>query len=161
MASLALSAGLAPPHIDALTTAQAVDTAVHNHERRTGVPVAHTIDLPADVSLHVKTCLYRFVQEGLNNTFRHAKGSAVSVMASSSHGTLTVEVADSGPGLATPTRTPQTSKAAGLPASGLGLAGLKDRIEALGGTLEIASVPGHGTRLTARLAHVSERGLLQ
>ena len=162
-----VSAGLAPPQLEALTMAQALDDAIRNHERRTGVLVAGHINVRIDAPLHVKTCLYRFVQEGLNNAFRHAKGSQVSVLASDANGTLRVEVADCGPGLAPQTASEDagfaavTAAACGPSRASLGLAGLKDRIEACRGTLEIASVPGHGTRLIARLRFQTEKGALQ
>jgi len=133
-----LSAGLAPPHLDNLPLWEVLELAVRQHEQRTGSAVSAAIDkLPANVSSSRKVCIYRFVQEGLNNAYRHAAGIGQTVHASSDGRELTVEVADNGPGF-----SPSNG-------NGLGLAGLRDRVEALGGTFSLATRPGSGTRLRA------------
>ncbi len=55
-------------------------------------------DLPASNSTPLKTCVYRFAQEGLNNAFRHAEAEGQTVRARCEDGLLTVEVSDRGPG---------------------------------------------------------------
>jgi signal transduction histidine kinase len=87
-------------------------------------------------------CLYRFTQEGLNNAFRHAGGKGQTVRAICNDEHIEIEVSDAGPGF-DPNRKPADKY-------GLGLAGLRERIESLGGTLYIRSQPGGGARLTAR-----------
>jgi signal transduction histidine kinase len=139
----ALSAGIAPPELHTVTLVQAIKLATENHEKWTGTKVNCRIgDLP-DVSALVKTALYRFTQEGLTNTFRHAAGATPTVAATASNDSIEVMVVDSGPGM------PDDFKPA---PSALGLAGLRDRLESLGGTLEIMTRPGFGTRLLARFA---------
>lgn len=136
-----ISADIAPPELDGLSPVQVLKLAIRNHERRTGTGVVTGImDLPAILPLDVKTCIYRFVQEGLNNAFRHAKGAETTVCARLNGQCLTVEVIDQGLGL---------DRAASRSTSGLGLAGLRDRVEASDGVLEIVSKPGEGTRLIA------------
>lgn len=144
-----ISAGIAPPELDRLSPSQTVQLAIRNHERRTGTAVAGDgiHDLPASLPLDLKTCLYRFVQEGLNNAFRHANGAGTTVHAGFDGTGLTIEVADQGPGIACP--TVQSSPGPGFAGPGLGLAGLNDRVEASDGKLEIISRPGAGTRLVA------------
>ena len=139
-----LSHGLALPELENMTCAGAMDLAVANHERRSGTTVEtfYAEDVPADIPASVKTCAYRFVQEGLNNAFRHAAGIGQQVALLWDGCCLTFEVKDAGPGIAG--RTPADPK------SGLGLPGLKDRIESLGGTMQIISTPGAGTCLRAR-----------
>jgi len=115
-----------------------LELAVRQHEQRTGSAVSAAIDkLPANVSSSRKVCIYRFVQEGLNNAYRHAAGIGQTVHASSDGRELTVEVADKGPGF-----SPSNG-------NGLGLAGLRDRVESLGGTFSLATRLGSGTRLRA------------
>src|SRR5215468_298889 len=136
-----LSAGLAPPHLDALPLYKVLELAVRQHEQRTGTVVKATIGAVPDrlSSLH-KVCIYRFVQEGLNNAFRHAAGEGQTVEAIGSGDQLSIEVADSGPGFSS------SNMRSG---DGLGLAGLRDRVESLGGEFSLETQLGLGTRLRA------------
>src|SRR5690606_35698535 len=93
------SAGLVLPHIEAASLAEVLAAAVKAHERRTKSKVALIASanlLSLDTA--VKTCAFRFVQEGLANAFRHAGGKGVSVSQSHGDGCLSIEVADQGPG---------------------------------------------------------------
>lgn len=154
-----ISADVAPPQTITVSATQTIQIAIRNHEKRTGVQVgSHIDDLGADVPMLVKTCLYRFVQEGLNNAFRHATGCDVEVRAVSVQRVLTVDVIDHGPGMTV--AGPGDCAAEFNSARGLGLAGLRDRIEACQGTLEIASVAGSGFRLTAQIAVTIGQGTL-
>jgi signal transduction histidine kinase len=136
-----LSAGLAPPHLDSLTLGKVLELAVRQHEQRTGSAVNASIGkLPASMSPLHKVCIYRFVQEGLNNAYRHAAGVGQTVQVASDDLELTVEVADKGPGF-----SPEKSGSG----DGLGLAGLRDRVESLGGTFSLEAQLGSGTRLRA------------
>lgn len=134
-----ISYGIAPPHLENLSLSRAIERAVENHMKRTGTSVERAIAaLPEPPSDAVKTCLYRFTQEGLSNAFRHGGGVAQRVSATVSGRVITVEVADTGKGFDV-----------SAPGEGLGLAGLRDRIESLGGRFEIISSAGRGTRLVA------------
>jgi signal transduction histidine kinase len=136
-----ISAGLALPAIDRLSAAETLRLAASAHERRTGTLVALDLEqLPAELPHDLKTCLYRFVQEGLNNAFRHAEGTGQFVRVGHADDILELRVGDAGPGF---------SAGDGF-GKGLGLVGLRDRIDALGGTFEIISVAGRGTELVAR-----------
>ena len=97
-------------------------------------------ELPEDVEL----AAYFVVSEALTNARRYADADAVSIRVAPAAEGLLVEVVDDGSGGADP-------------ASGTGLRGLADRIDSLGGRLEIDSAPGAGTRVSARLP-LSERG---
>ncbi len=137
-----ISADIAPPQLERLSPLQTINFAIRNHERRTGVAVESDVEaLVLDLPASTKTCLYRFVQEGLNNAFRHAKGAREKVTATYAHDILTVQVEDDGSGFA-----PGLEQSA----KGLGLAGLRDRVETCDGTLIIHSNPATGTRLTAQ-----------
>jgi signal transduction histidine kinase len=139
-----LSHGLALPELEKLSFLEALDLAITNHERRSGTSVAVNFPehLPA-VPASIKTCAYRFVQEGLNNAFRHANGTGQRVLVSSNGVKLDIEVSDEGHGLS------ETDVSG---ADGLGLAGMRDRIESLGGSMIITGVPGQGTRLQVSFA---------
>ena len=72
------------------------------------------------------------------NAAKHANPSAVQVAVEAADGVLRLSVTDDGAGGADPAR-------------GSGLVGLRDRVEAIGGTLTVQSRPGEGTRLAAEL----------
>ena len=84
----------------------------------------------------VEVATYYVVAEGLTNVVKYARASQASVTVSSTSSAVTVEVVDDGVGGADPSL-------------GSGLNGLQDRVEALGGRLEVASRLGAGTLLRA------------
>ena len=138
-----LCSGLALPKLDGVSVRKALEFAVMNHERRsrTRVKTDYAPDLPLRAPLLLLTFLYRFAQEGLNNAVRHAGGNGQAVSARVEGAQLVVEVCDEGPGF---TETLDNKEQGGL-----GLAGLRDRVESFGGTLEIEPRDGGGTRLIA------------
>jgi signal transduction histidine kinase len=140
-----ICAGLILPEVRGMTLRAALVYAVEGHERRTRTAVARDIaDLPAHVPTDVKLSLCRFVQECLSNAFKHAGGQSQRVVARTEGGNVVVEVVDGGPGIS---KAPVGS----APSSRLGLLGLRDRIERLGGRVEIDSRMGVGTRVRAEL----------
>jgi|CXWL01.1.fsa_nt_gi signal transduction histidine kinase len=139
----AISAGLRLPEIKRLSPTETAERAVRDYERKTGRAVTLTMnDVPGDAPLPVKITLYRLLQESLANGLRHAGGVGQWVTLATNEGELTVEVADSGKGF-----DPQALAADGH----LGLAGMRERVEILGGTFAVASVPGEGTVIRAQL----------
>jgi len=135
-----ISEGLALPEIDQTPFKDVIELAISSHERLTHTRVARSLGVLAeDAPLSLKICAYRFVQEGLTNAFRHAGGNDQRVTAQGAR-SLDITVSDGGPGIATDR----------LRAGGLGLVGLRARVESVGGNLEIQSASGEGTRLVAR-----------
>jgi signal transduction histidine kinase len=106
--------------------------------RRAGIPVE--LELHGDRRLPdpVEVATYYVVSEALTNAAKHAHPSEVHVELRAESSVLEVEVRDNGVGGADPAR-------------GSGLIGLRDRVEALGGTIEITSARGTGTSLLARI----------
>ncbi len=138
-----ISVGLAPPDLAELSLARALEMACDRHARRTGTFVRRTMaGLPDCVDPSLKVCLYRFAQEGLNNAFRHAGGRGQALRAHCESGLLEVVVSDDG------AATINWQQPSG--SGGLGLAGLRGRIEALGGEFDFRTRPGKGAILTAR-----------
>jgi signal transduction histidine kinase len=86
----------------------------------------------------VETAAYFFVSEALTNVAKYAHAEHATVRVRRANGRLLLEVSDDGVGGAAPT-------------AGSGLHGLADRVAALDGTLEIASPPGRGTRVSVQL----------
>ncbi len=144
-----LSAGLAPPEVEALSLTDTLRLVVRRHERRTGSTVTCVLDeiLP-EVPSSIKLCLYRFAQEGLSNAYRHANGIGQQLTARCDRDSVDVFVDDEGPGLGTHSLSGSGDDA------GQGLVGLKDRIEALGGSFSVSSRAGGGTRLQARFSQL-------
>ena len=99
-------------------------------------------NLPTRLPLPLTICLFRFAQEGLNNAFRHAAGKGQRLKADFDGLHISVEVIDSGPGFSVEERLGQSER--------IGLAGLRHRIESLGGTLGVQSTPETGTCLRLR-----------
>jgi signal transduction histidine kinase len=141
-----IAAGLAVPEIEALSFRASMRAVVERHEQLTGTTVElHCEPLPPVVPSAVKLCAYRFVQEGLANAHRHAGGLAQTVGVRASAGSVVLTVSDQGGGI---------DQAGTMSSQGQGLSGLTDRIESIGGTLQIERL-APGTRLTAILPLVT------
>jgi signal transduction histidine kinase len=106
--------------------------------RRSPVPVTLQVHLAGRLPERVEVTAYYLVSEALGNAAKHAGASAVHVDADAAGDVLRLAVCDDGIGGADPAR-------------GSGLAGLHNRVEAIGGALRIRSRPGEGTTLLAEL----------
>ncbi len=132
--------GLILPELDQLSPTKLLKRAANAHERRTETAVEVDIQsAPGDLEKSIKICLYRFAQEALSNAFRHAGGVGQRLTCRYDGETLEVEAFDAGPGF-DPSKKTESSH-------GLGLPGLRERIESLGGSLHVISAPGQGTRV--------------
>jgi signal transduction histidine kinase len=94
-----------------------------------------------EVPLPVKEALYRIAQEALQNIVKHAQATQVQLVLTDCEVELLLEVRDNGKGF-----DPQ-----GFFPGHLGLSSMRERVERLGGTLELKSVVGTGTTVRARL----------
>ncbi len=141
----ALSRGLSLPDIAGRSLKEIVQRAADAHVTRAGSPVAVMLDCDPEpeVPLAARICLFRFVQEGLNNASHHGGGAGMGVSLIHRHGTLTLTVRDHGPGYALQP-TLQDGR-------GMGLSGLRDRVESLGGSFVARTHPGGGAELTMTL----------
>jgi signal transduction histidine kinase len=141
----AISAGLGLPQLNELTLATTVQRVIRAHERRTHTKVALVLDsLPDQVPLPVKITLYRLVQEALTNAYRHAGGAGQQVRVSYDGTHLEIRVSDEGPGFDI-TENGEWDEH-------LGIVGMRERVESLGGSFRVESMPGHGTTVIARLS---------
>jgi signal transduction histidine kinase len=137
-----ISTGLVLPELDGLTLKEILTKAVSTHEYRTRASVDLSFkELPTYIGKSVQICLYRLVQEGLNNAENHASGASCLVTAQYTGDSFEVSVSDKGPGF--------DLSALSTSSVGLGLPGLRERIESVGGQFKIESFPGQGTQLTA------------
>ena len=125
---------------------------MRTHERRTGSHVALSIDnVPDQAPLALKITVYRLIQEALHNAYRHAGGVGQAVQASGAAGQLEIEVCDEGPGFDATLTADEDNH--------LGLLGMRERVESLGGLFNIESAPGRGTTVRAWLAMGTREGL--
>jgi signal transduction histidine kinase len=140
-----LSAGLGVPQLSELTLAETISRAVRVHEQRSGTKVTVNVsEIPNNVSLPVKITMYRLIQESLHNAYRHADGLGQEVTVSRVNGQITLEVSDRGPGL--------IQESASRWDKHLGMVGMRERVESLGGTFQVESSPGQGTKIIANLS---------
>ena len=134
---------LRPSVLDDLGLVSAVRWWVARHLTPLGIAARLEIeDLDERLPPTVEIPVFRAVQEALTNIARHSGAKTVLIQMSYEHGLLSVDVEDDGRGfnpadVATPSETGQ----------GLGLLGMRERIEILGGTLTLDSSPGAGTHL--------------
>jgi signal transduction histidine kinase len=105
---------------------------------RSALPATMESTLAGRLSTAVEATAYFVVAEGLTNAAKYSEATAVRVRLEYGEGWLRVEVSDDGVGGADPSR-------------GSGLRGLGDRVEAVGGVIEIVSPPGQGTTLVCRI----------
>jgi len=122
----------------AVLTERGLEAALLALVQRAPVPVDLAVELPGRLDAGIEAAAYFVVSEALTNVAKYADAETASVRVLSAAGSLLVTIADDGIGGADPER-------------GSGLRGLADRIEAVGGVLEVASPPGEGTPLSARL----------
>ena len=141
-----ISAGLRLPEIEPIGLSDTIQRAVHDFEKKTQSNVTLTLgELPEQAPLPVKITAYRVLKESLANSFRHAKGAGLAVRVYSSQDeveALTIEISDSGPGF---------DVASTAVYNRLGLVGMRERVELLGGQFELHSAIGHGTTIRAHL----------
>jgi signal transduction histidine kinase len=139
----AISSGLRLPELEAVPVSEVLERALLEHERRSGVRAERQLErLPTRVPLAVKIALVRTLQEALSNATRHAPGAEQLVRAWGQGGHLYMEVTDRGPGF-------DLSKTADFDSGHLGLAGMRERAELLGGSFTVRTAPGAGTTVRA------------
>jgi signal transduction histidine kinase len=114
--------------------------------RRSAVPVDMDLRIDGRLPEPVEVGAYYVISEMLTNAAKHSRATLVEVEVEASDGTLRVRVRDDGVGGADPLR-------------GSGLVGLKDRIDALGGTSSMHSPAGGGTTLSCELPIVARAGV--
>jgi two-component system CheB/CheR fusion protein len=135
---------LRPAVLDDLGLVAALTTYVEEWAARSGVAADFvSIGLETErIPLAGETALYRVVQEALTNVLRHARAKRVSVVLQRTPDGATVVVEDDGTGF-----DPEGPSRPGR----LGLLGMQERVELVGGTLTVESVPGNGTTVIAQV----------
>lgn len=134
---------LRPLALDSLGLVEAVADLVDDWRlRTTGIRFeAALAPLPGEPGDAVRIGAYRIVQEALSNAVRHARATRIRVNLAVTAGSLAIDVADDGIGM------PEAPEQSGR----FGLRGMRERVETLGGQLQIASRPGAGSTIEVRI----------
>jgi signal transduction histidine kinase len=137
-----LAMGLRPSMLDDLGLEAALQWQGREFSRHTGVPATVNVDGTFDALTEAqRTGIYRVVQEALTNCARHANARNVNVSICSRQENIVVHIKDDGVGF----------NSLAYPRRGLGLLGIRERVEALDGMLRISSQPGKGTTIEVEI----------
>ena len=135
-----LARGIYPP----LLADKGLAAALESQARNSSVPVSLASDGLERYPQEVEAAVYFCCLEALQNISKYADASAATIRLADGSGTLAFEVTDDGRGFD-----------AGSTGYGTGLQGMADRLEALGGSLEVRSTPGRGTTVAGRVPQSS------
>ena len=134
-----LSHRLHPARLRLLGLVAAIE-ALRRELSSSGIAISFTHEgVPPQLPPELTLCLFRIVQEALQNAIKYSRAAEVSVRMRGLGDTLTVSVVDDGVGFDVDATWDK----------GLGLISMNERLEAVGGTLEILATPGTGCRVTA------------
>jgi signal transduction histidine kinase len=126
--------------LDDLGLVPALEWQAREVSRRTEMEAdVHAQNVSEKLPDEYKICIYRIVQEALNNAARHASSRTASVTVAQDSQKIRVSIVDRGCGFDA------------RRVRGLGLVGMDERVKRLGGTLTIESSPGQGTTVKAEL----------
>jgi signal transduction histidine kinase len=140
-----LSQLLHPATLDDLGLPAAIDSALRGLARRQEIRAElHQQGLSGRLPREVELAAYRIVQEALTNIGKHSQATRCAVHLTQLDDRLLIEVEDNGIGFIEDTDRP-------IIARGLGLVSIRERTSRLGGSFNILSTPGHGTRLVVSL----------
>jgi signal transduction histidine kinase len=131
---------LRPPLLAEQGLAGALRTRLSDVEARTGLAIDVRLDEAIRLPARLEQDLYRIALEALNNCVKHAQARRVAVVLEVADGRVRLDVADDGVGF-----DPRQ------PGGGLGLRGMRERAQRLGGDLRLESAPGTGTRVVTEV----------
>ena len=141
---------LRPSMLDDLGLLPALEWQARETSRRTGMAVQVEADgVPEELPEQIRTCIYRVVQEALNNCVRHAAAKRADIILRVDEARLLVLVRDDGVGFEP--RANRNTGGTGTSRTGVGLIGIDERVRALGGIVRVESSPGRGCLVQAEL----------
>lgn len=139
-----LAHDLRPGALDDLGLNLTLEGYCHDFAERTHLHISYQGTETPILPEMAELCLYRFLQEALTNVARHAQTDRAWVYLTNSKDWVRLRVADTGRGFAYRPNGPLPSSPAGI-----GLLGMQERLEAVGGQLRVLSAPGRGTEVEA------------
>jgi two-component system sensor histidine kinase DegS len=138
-----LAHNLRPPVLDTFGLSETLESFCDDFARRTGLTIHYEGVEPPSLSDTVKISFYRFLQETLNNAAKHAMADEMWVTLQHTMDMISLLVKDNGRGFIV------EKELVPRPGAGVGLVGLQERFELLGGQVELSSAPGKGTEVMA------------
>jgi two-component system sensor histidine kinase UhpB len=140
---------LRPTTLDHLGLVAAIEWYSRDLAERIGAPIElHSEGFAGRLHPQVELVVYRVAQEALTNVARHAQASHVDVTLAFRDDVVEVTIEDDGRGF-------EMSEATSSRERGLGLFGMRERVELIGGTIAIDSKPGRGTRIHVTVPHTA------
>ena len=137
---------LRPAVLDDLGLIPALHTFMKGFREQTGIRVTLAAFAAVEqVGSDERTVLFRVAQEALNNVGRHAQATEAKVGIQKGEGVICMTIQDDGKGFQMP------SLAQGKRSIRLGLLGMRERVEMVGGSIRLISAPGQGTTVEARI----------
>jgi signal transduction histidine kinase len=147
---------LRPATLERSRLADAIGDMAARWSKSASVPLRfETTGRPTPLLAELEVTLYRVAQEALTNVAKHAKASKVGVTLSYMHDVALLDVRDDGSGFTPGSASAGSRFAAG---QGFGLKGMGQRLQRVGGKLEIESAPGAGTAVSARVPAIPVEG---
>ena len=135
---------LRPASLDTIGLEAALQALVEQHQQAAGLEVDCDLELPREEEARptpiLETAVYRLVQEALNNVSKHSMARRADLTVRAQRGAIEIEVRDDG-----------VVFEPSLVREGFGLVGMRERAALLGGTLEVSSTRGSGTRMRAEI----------
>jgi signal transduction histidine kinase len=143
-----MSANLRPSHLDDFGIVVALNLLAREFQKEHGISINVEMNTSVRMQLapQIEIAVYRICQEALNNIAKHARATTVRMSFQKENDAVVLQVADNGRGfeIAEAERRRDARH-------GLGLMGMRERVELLGGTFGVTTAPGEGTTIAVRL----------
>ena len=130
---------LSPPALEAGSLADAIQTRLDAVEARGGLAVQYCVEGTERLGKECRQELYQIAQEALNNALKHSRAQAVKILLQFGESETRLEISDDGVGF----NLAQAQKSGGL-----GLRSMRERVQRIGGSLAVDSIPAGGSRIS-------------
>jgi signal transduction histidine kinase len=148
-----LISSLRPDLIDTMGLVPALERHVDSFSRETGIRVKTCLPENLELSSEVNICLFRVAQEALMNVYKHAETNEAEVRLRAENGNILFTVSDGGKGFMLASHTPLAG-----PKSRLGLLSIKERVESIGGLVEIEAGIRQGCSIRVTIPYGAGKG---
>lgn len=139
-----LARTLRPPALDMMDLNSSIKDLCYLATGQSGIQVEYSGSETAGLPNYIQTTLFRLAQEGLTNIVKHSHAACAKITLENEPGFVEIKIEDDGCGFVPWSKNADQQQ-------GIGLIGMKERLDAVGGTLSIQSDRTHGTQLLARI----------